>query len=151
MISLLAQKNVQAPENWECWDPLTSTYKGPQPTGDPINSTGTYATLTNGIWVFVNSNTAGAHLDAATLGSNWGWNPTAPVGDEGNYTFLLNWQVAAENGGAVYVDEAFWCHNLLQTDKGVDGNSQDAAARMNVFGPPPVLPTGAASWTLYNQ
>lgn len=151
MISLLAQKDTQNPENWECWDPNTLTYKGPQPTGDPFNGSGTYASLTNGIWVFVNSNTAGAHLDAATLGNNWAWYPPAGVGEEGNQCNLLNWEVAAENSGTVYVDEVFWGHGMWQTDKGVDINTQESAARMNAFELPPPPPTTAGSWTLYNE
>ena len=140
MVSVIVQKQATPAVNWECWDPLRAEYIGPQPTGDPFHNAGTYATVAGGISVFVNSNTAGNYLSIADIGNNFCL--------DGNLTFLVNWEVAAENGGTVYVDEPFWAHGLFQNDAGDDVATQAGASRMNPFTVPTVPPTAAKEWKL---
>jgi hypothetical protein len=141
MVSVIVQKQATPDINWECWDPLRAQYIGPQPTGDPIHSAGTYATLAGGISAFVNNNSAGSYLSIAAIGNNFCV--------DANQTFLVNWEVAAENGGTVYVDEPFWAHGLFQNGMGDDVATQAGASRMNPFTVATVPPTGAKDWSLF--
>jgi len=144
VVSVIADKNPDPLGTpWEAWDPITSTYKGPQPTGDPFNATGTYDVLDQGIYVFANSNTAGNHITAAEVGGGWCTAETGP-----NDTFLLNWEIAAENAGTVFVDECCWSHGLHQGGKAVDPITQESSARLTAFQPPEAA---ASTWTLYSQ
>jgi len=158
MVSVLAQKEIansvnDGLQNWEAYDPLTATYKGPQPTGDPFNNpSDTYAQLTDGIHVFVNSSTAANTLSAAALGNDWCNSPARSDDAKANDTFLLNWEIVAENSGTLFVDECYWSHGLHQTDKDVDPITQEGAARMSDFGTgQPPQQAEASTWTLYSQ
>ncbi|MCX7019445.1 MAG: hypothetical protein WCK47_04475 [bacterium] len=152
VISVINDKNTSQSvsagiENWECWDPLTLTYKGPQPTGDPFGGSGTYATLTDGIMVFVNNNTIGNQVSAEQLGHNWCDDPTQPDPTaKSNNTYFLNWEVAAENGGALFVDEFFWAHGWFAAGKGTAPSNQDCAARLVKFD---AAPLSVAEWNLF--
>lgn len=130
-VTVIASTQTAGPENWEAWDPLTSSYKGPKPVGDPLNDAGAYAGIDDGITVWIGADAPGHRISAADLGSGW-----ASPSDS---TYLLNWTIAAENGGGLHVDELFWCHGLCQSNAAGNPISQDAAARMNPFGEPAKL------------
>lgn len=156
MVTVIANKDLYSAtpptQNWECYDPLTYTYKGPQPTaGDPGNGSGTYATLGPGIHIFVNGNTEDVIFTPTQIGHNWADDPTVTATDsKANHTYLINWEVGADGGGTVYVDDMFWSAGLFQTGKGADPETRDAAARMSLF--MPVVPaTAAQDWQLYRE
>jgi len=130
-VTVIASTDIGGSQNWEAWDPLTATYKGPKPAGDPFNATGSYASLEDGISIWAGSQSARYRISAAGLGSGWG--------TPSESTFLLNWDLGAENGGGLYVDELFWCHGLCQSGSATGATTQEAAARMNQFGDPATL------------
>ena len=161
VVSIIAAKAQEpaAPHNggytWIAWDPFTQTFKGPQPaSGDPV--TGTVAldqctTMACGIHLYVNSNTDTNFIDNTTLGGTPVWSATDAT--KGN-TRLLTWELVAENGGTVLVDEMYYSVGELQ---GIQGSgipnlfSQEDAARMVDFiGPsdPPTTQTAAMNWNL---
>ncbi|MCX7018649.1 MAG: hypothetical protein NTY46_06605 [Candidatus Sumerlaeota bacterium] len=136
VITVVADKQINNPVNWECWDPLKLVYKGPQPTGDPIGGSGTYATLTDGIIVFVNSNSFANQINAATLGNNWA----------NDNTYLLTWQLTATNNGTLFVDEFCYSTGKFQDGMATGAMNQDAAARMAAFNEPA---SAVDKWSLY--
>lgn len=153
VVTMLASVRIGGqPEPWKAWDPFTGQYKGPQPTGDPINDNGICATIPDGISVHVNSNTAAAHIPGATLSPDWGrdFEPDNPDGGD-DHTDLTDWGLLAENGGTLYVDDLFWAHGVFHSHEGRMPMMLDAAARIGDFtgsAPPSVgSPNGAVAAT----
>ena len=148
MVSVLVQKDLRDGINWEAWDPLRAEYIGPPPNGNPfVVPTDTYALGPNGINVFVNSSWASNNLSVAAVGNNFCNDPNnADVTAKANQTYLLNWEIVAENGGTVHLDETFWAHGLFQTGKAVDPLTQEGASRMNRF---VGNATSVRDWNLY--
>lgn len=130
VVTLIAQLDMftVGGEKFECLDPLTGLYKGPQPTGTPtLSSQAGWPLMVAGITAFVNSNagvlTAPADIDAA-----WG---ALTNDDPGKDTDEIDWEIAAENGGILYVDEMYWGTSAhQQAERGYDG---EAAARLICF------------------
>jgi hypothetical protein len=147
VITLIAQKQWE-PLPFECYDPLTSTYKGPQPIGDPFHGTGTKPMMAAGFNLFVNSETPASIYKPAGFG-NW---PNNSPADQANATYLMSWELVAENGGVLYIDEYFWCVGYFQEGNYPDLENQDCSARINSYiapAPPQPPSNDAKNWSLY--
>jgi hypothetical protein len=109
---------------WQAYDPLTGKYKGPVTGHEPAS----FPTLVGGQHIFCNSKVEGVTLQPDQVGPGWG--DTSNLSSE-RRTGLLGWEIAAENGGTLYVDDIY-----LDVGRHADymnGAYQHQAARMNEF------------------
>lgn len=158
VVTVLANRNLGSEEGgsfWEAYDPLTSTYKGPQPIGDPFNGSGEWQRMPAefGIAVFVNSNNPTNRIAGPDLPSN-AFTDIAGDEDQAN---LVGWQIAAD-GGNLYIDEMYWSHGLFQDGQGDgfggdtnttpnNGTPEGAARLLNFSASPPVNAIRNWTWT----
>jgi hypothetical protein len=145
IVSMIATKNDVIGWNyWEAYDLINNAYRGPQPAGDPYNGVGDYAQLTRGIRAFVNSNN-GELRTSEEIGANWA------AANNANNTALVGWEIVAENGATLFVDDMFWAHGLFQDGKMAgSGITKGGAARLIDFVGPGQEPSAdARDWQLF--
>jgi len=142
---------------WIAWDPFTQTFKGPQPaagntaTGEVVDTD--MAVLLCGIHLYINSNTDTDFIANTDLGATPTWCELDT--NKGN-THLISWQLVAENGGTLLVDDMYHSVGELQnilTPPGPSGQNyytqEDAARLLDFVGPGAPQVTGAKTWTLF--
>jgi len=167
MISVIAQGQLtddgsaSAPQEWRVYDysdgSYDAHYKGPQPPNPSVPPTAlNYATLEAGVHFFVDSDSTATatYLSYTDLGSNWG----VPASQSPQQTYEIGWEIAAENGGTLFIDDMYW-DGVGHSDP-TNGYCKEEAARMEDFDKattepseapptPTPLPAGVKSWDLY--
>jgi hypothetical protein len=136
---------------WIAWNPFTQEFIGPQPiNSDPATGTvplpnTNMATHACGIHTYLNANAASNFIPNTELGN---WNET----NKGSVC-LIYWELVAENGGTLLVDEMYWSvgynQNVADADRKPNAFTQEASARMNKFVVPPPPSADARDWSLY--
>jgi len=132
LLSILEVTKTDDPDfDYYNWDPVMLVAKGPIPNdlvGEPDATT--FTSLDGGMHVYVGSKrNAATIVPAATLNPLWG-----NYGDQATQSrpYLIRWEIAAENGGALYVDNLFW--NLAgHQNAGTRGHESEVSQRMLPF------------------
>jgi hypothetical protein len=150
VISIMGRPTASTSANWGALDWINGSplVKGPQNNpwlGDTRQTTTSKVAI--GMSVFINRNTVTRLVTPAEIGAGWG------AADD--LTAHNGWELAAENGGVLYVDEI-----LQQCDTcegGFNNHFKEQAVRMIAFDgsseldePADALPAAAKSWTLYD-
>jgi len=108
---------------WNAHDPLTNTDKG----------TTQGLVLPGGMHIYVDGKSEALHVFEDQIGTGWGSD------DSSNSVWNsreLGWEIAAVNGGTLFVDELYWdggYHSLLSQAPEEEGFAREEAARMNDF------------------
>jgi hypothetical protein len=126
VVSAVVVKPTAAPLQWECYDPIQGKYKGPQPTNPalfPQPQPSDYPLLDEGVHVFVGQEENWYRRSFSSMGAT----PTVAP------THLLSWEIAAENGATLCLDQISFVGALFSSGKIQGAANQDAAARLDDF------------------
>lgn len=113
---------------WEALDPLTSLYKGPVTGLEPAS----FPQILAGMHFFANSKTECAYVVPESIGPGWGNDNLDTPADLLN-TADLGWELVAENGGTLFIDNLYWDCGRNTPDKQSQGFSQEQSSRMAEF------------------
>jgi len=158
---LNATGSASLPYAWQLYDEYVDVcYKGPQPLHPEVLPPGTpgYVMLDAGIYIYVDSNDEATSLSYTALGSSWGNSSTLVNYNTIRLTYETGWEIAAKNGGTLYIDDLYWDgsgHNVATQEA-----TKEEAARIDDYakattepeegGPTPTpSPAGVKSWDLY--
>lgn len=145
-------RNANTP--WRMYDPLTTSYKGLQPIialippANPEVATN-FNSFGTGIQVFADANTTVTTVRANDMDPGWGLDGVTGATWE---TWIQGWELAAENGGIIYIDDLAWHTSAYTTS--IEAWCHEIAARTDPFNTATTEPAGppvaqVRHWDLY--